>query len=329
MTELNELTRIRKIMALPELKNVGRFFLYGSISMKWLCLTKRIGYLKNLNWNTASVLYGIRRLREVGKQGNCIHLLYSKNQYHNDPQKADVNVIHFPAAGRNSKKPFIIIAAGGAYHNVCSLGEGYPVAARFNELGYDAFVLTYRVGGTGVLPKPLEDLSAAVHYVRKHADRLGVNPDRYIVCGFSAGANLTALWGTENHGYRNYKCPKPVAMFPIYPVISTYSCGDEKHCDFFLNTMLGKSWTEEMRHAYNVDEHMDAEYPPCYIVCCEDDDTVDAVNSYRFKDKLDALGVPAELEIGRTGGHGFGEGIGTDVEGWIARASAFVDKILP
>ena len=47
---------------------------------------------------------------------------------------------------------------------------------------------------------------------------LGANGERYIVCGFSAGGNLTALWGTKNHGYAAYGLPKPEALFPIYPV---------------------------------------------------------------------------------------------------------------
>ena len=115
--------------------------------------------------------------------------------------------MHFPAADRGRAKghPWIMVCPGGAYINVCSISEGYPVAKKFNELGYDVFVATYRTGLYDVMPKPLDDLAACIRYVRGHRERFGVNGERYIVCGFSAGGNLTALWGTKNHGVRGLR----------------------------------------------------------------------------------------------------------------------------
>ena len=91
--------------------------------------------------------------------------------------------------------------------------------------------------------------------------------------------------------------------------------------------MLGVSAKKAMEMAYNVDEHMSNVYPPCYIVCCKGDNVVPFVNSKRLKTRLDELDIPAILEIGSGGGHGFGEGVGTDVEGWIERVDEFIMKL--
>ena len=74
---------------------------------------------------------------------------------------------------------------------------------------------------------------------------------------------------------------------------------------------------------YDVLAHMGADYPPAFLVACEDDPTVPVRNSRMMDAKLAELGVPHETLIGRTGGHSFGVGIGTDVEGWMERAVAF------
>ena len=41
---------------------------------------------------------------------------------------------------------------------VSNLLESYPTARALNELGYNVFVLTYRIDNTdGLFPKPMED----------------------------------------------------------------------------------------------------------------------------------------------------------------------------
>ncbi|MFV0466656.1 MAG: hypothetical protein ACK5ML_11345 [Lachnospiraceae bacterium] len=79
---------------------------------------------------------------------------------------------------------------------------------------------------------------------------------------------------------------------------------------------------------YDIDTQINEKFPPCYIVSCKDDDVIPWSNSQCLKDKLDEYGVPAVFEIGEKGGHGFGEGSGTDVEGWYERALQFYERIV-
>jgi hypothetical protein len=59
--------------------------------------------------------------------------------------------------------PFAILAPGGGFSYVGSVHEGFPYADVLSSLGYNAFVLKYRVGqGGGVAT---EDLAFALSYI--------------------------------------------------------------------------------------------------------------------------------------------------------------------
>ncbi|HHV10827.1 MAG TPA: alpha/beta hydrolase [Clostridiales bacterium] len=332
MIEITSKTLVKDIKKIPELKEAIPYFISGGgLATQMISYASLDNLEKNAGWNAESTLNGIKRLIEVAKAGNYLYPVYSQEESQGGPKKKDVNIIYFPPkkaiAPNDKSRPFVMVCAGGAYTAVCSMVEAYPVAAKLNELGYPAFVLTYRTGGKGLLPKPLDDLAAAIKYVIKHADQFKIDPKHYIVCGFSAGGNLTSLWGTENHGFATYGLPKPKAMFPVYPAVSNRLFNKDKSANTFCETMLGKNYSEEKLREYNVDEHVGRDYPPCYIVCCKDDPVVPSKNSERLKEVLEEKGIPVRLEEGEKGGHGFGEGRGTDVEGWIERAVAFCEAL--
>ncbi|MCM1543267.1 MAG: alpha/beta hydrolase [Blautia sp.] len=321
-------TKLSQLIKHPKLKKVGRYLIYGNNFSNALMKMGTLEQMTRDSWSLDSIMHGLSRLTEVAQEAGNPYFVYSPQECIGDPQKKEINLIHFPASvGEAGKKPFAIVCAGGAYTNVCSLAEGFPVAARLNELGYTAFVLTYRVGGKALMPKPLEDLAAAVRYVRKNWERFGVDAERYLITGFSAGANMVCLWGTESKGYKAYDLPKPEAMFPVYPLISVAHSYPDKLGERMSKTMFGVSRGQASGLGYDVEKSIDTAYPPCYIVCCKDDKMVPPENSVILYDKLRSQGIPVMLEQGEHGGHGFGEGIGTDAEGWVERAVRFYEGL--
>ena len=315
--------KIKDLKKLPQFKECGKYILYAPGIMGLLMGNMRLDQGEKTGWNSESMIRGLNRLEEVASKGSCVYPVYKPEECVDDKAKKDVNVIFLPRTQDLGPKPFLVSCAGGAYAGVCSAVEGFPVAARFNELGYDTFVLTYRVSGTGQLPKPIDDLAAAVKFILDKQETFGISGE-YAVCGFSAGANLISIFGTDNHGYKTYGLPKPVAMIPVYTLITHKLYGDNKIMKFALKKMFGTKITEEKFREYDVDEHMSEAYPPCYIVCGKNDSTVPPANSERLKECLDKLAIPAVLEEGENAEHGFGEGLGTDVEGWIGRADTFI-----
>ena len=281
-------------------------------------------------WDVESMIRGVERLLEAASQRKVLYDVYQETECADDPEKKDVKLFFLPSLCQPSDKPFILCVAGGAYTSVCSIVESFPVAARFNELGYPVFVFNYRVGNgvRPVLPKPEEDLSAAMKFILGNKSKFGITNEEYVVNGYSAGGSVTTIFGTERNGWAKYGCPRPKALFPIYPVISTSPEFMEEPSarNWFKRIMFGGGYEEAYAASYDVPGCMTDDYPPCYIVQAKDDPLVSIKHSIALEKLLKERGIPVHLECIERGGHGWGDGSGTDAAGWPDRAIQFLDK---
>ena len=261
----------------------------------------------------------------------------------NDDDRRSVKLIFMPSTpNRTPGKPYVLICPGGAYARQWGLIEGLAMGARMNRLGYPAFVLYYRTAGkppfdNPLLPKPIEDLAAAIRLIGDRAADFGVEKENYALAGFSAGAHLAAEWGTVNHGFTRYGLNGPAALLLGYPSISTdlfFDAAEEakrngQEADVsYLKRLGGESFTRESLREYSIDYHMDRNYPPVYVTACKDDPIVPVECSYRLIEKLKELGIPFVANIAEHGGHSFGLGIGTEVDGWPEQAAGFWQQMI-
>ncbi len=334
--------KLRDIVELEYVKPFASYLIYNGAEMLEERLDKTIEEM-HPGKETESMLHGLNRMIQLAEKGNFYYSLYSEEECQGDPQKKDVNILFFPALKtatdkednnknedkdiQNVDKPFILVCPGGAYMNVWSFTEGYTAAARYNEYGYDAFILTYRTGGENLFPKPMEDVAKALKFIKEREDSFGVNGDRYIVNGFSAGGNLTLQWGTKQNGYAAYDLPKPEALFPIYPVVSFTEFLSDGLFVEMAEVAFGKGFSQEKAERYEVLQLMDEEYPPVFDAYCLDDDLVPPENSSLLKKKLEENGIPYSFFVGNIGGHGFSEGLHTDCSGWIQKAVDFYEGL--
>jgi len=323
ITEKSTLSEYRSI---PELEEISRYLLYWGDEPDRQMEQTPFEVLGQMGWNVSGILKGAVRVRQQAEMGKLLYPIYSDAEIATDPARKDMNVIFLPKTVQTGEKPFVLVIAGGGYRNICTFSEAFPLAARLNELGYDAFCLTYRVGKSGVFPHPMEDLAAAVRTVLANRQSFGVSGE-YIVSGFSAGGNLTALWGTVAYGYAAYDLPAPRAMFPVYPVVSGRIPGGCPELQGCFLAMVGERDTDKKLEQYDVLRLLDSHYPPCYITCGKNDGVVNPANSEQLKAGLDALGIPAVLDESENAQHGFGDGEGTTAAGWIDRAVAFAEKL--
>src|SRR5262249_59697942 len=66
--------------------------------------------------------------------------------------------------------------------------------------GLVAFSVNYRLAPAHPFPAAVEDVEAAVAWVRKHAKDYGVDPKRIGALGGSAGAHLVGMLATDGGG---------------------------------------------------------------------------------------------------------------------------------
>lgn len=313
----------------PNLKKYKKYFIFSHSFLSRMIYQVSFSDLeKRVGWNASAIARGLDNLKAKDQAfGNLLYSLYTKEECAKDREKKGVNLLYIPSEKRDNNKPFVILCAGGGYTSVCTAIEALPTAERLNKLGYDVFCLSYRVGKKKVLPKPLEDLAKAVEFTQANLAKFGFTNGDYVVGGFSAGGNLVGLWGSENHGYKYYGQKKPKALFPVYAVINNNLFAPGRTTQSFIDLEFGKGASSDLVSSYNIDENMTKDYPPCYIVVCRDDPQVPFANSVSLKEKLDGLGIKGELQIGDKGGHGFGDGTGTDVADWVEKADAFVGNL--
>jgi len=95
----------------------------------------------------------------------------------------------------NHKRAIILIVHGGG--GIAGSKEWIRAwANEYHRAGYATFNINYRLFNKNetkaVFPQPVQNVKAAVQYLRKNANQIKIDPDRIILHGNSAGATLTA-----------------------------------------------------------------------------------------------------------------------------------------
>ena len=184
----------------------------------------------------------------------------------------------------------VIVAPGGGFQVLAWDIEGLEIARWLADRGITAFVLKYRVRPTPPPPprakaaldtaeaahkfdKPLglarADGAQAVRLVRRDAAKLGIDPQRIGMMGFSAGAMTTVGVATN----------QDVSTRPNFAV-SVYG------------SLTG--------------ETVDKTAPPVFIVAAADDNVLAPIKSVEMFEAWQKAGRPAELHLYERGHHGFG-----------------------
>ncbi len=227
---------------------------------------------------------------DVSNGKTVFYDFYTQAQKQQQPARENTGLFFF--RGRPGA-PLAVISPGGGFYYVGSVHEGFPYALEISNKGYNAFVLRYRAGYGGAIAT--QDLAAAISYIFRNAEMLGVSPDDYSLWGSSAGARMAAAIGT--HGVANYggdNLPKPSAVVMAYTAHSD-SSSDE---------------------------------PPTFVVVGEQDSIAPPSTMERRVAALRRAGTEVEYHKYTDVGHGFGPGTGTSAEGWIADAIRFWGKFI-
>lgn len=87
-------------------------------------------------------------------------------------------------------KGAVVLLAGGAFQVRGNYTDTLPTAAHLRELGFQTFIVDYRLRPYTQQEGAL-DVARAVRFIRKNADVYGIDPDDIAVMGYSAGGIQT------------------------------------------------------------------------------------------------------------------------------------------
>ena len=211
---------------------------------------------------------------------------------------AEADYLLFRADPSTATGQAVVICPGGAYLGVAYTHEGIQVAQWMNERGITALMLRYRMPN-GHHDIPLHDARTAIALLRDHAAEWGIDPHQVGIMGFSAGGHLASTVSThfENDSQR------PDFSILIYPVITM----DERYTHkVSREELIGRDAPIELVDRYSNEKQVSDRTPVTFLALSDDDGGVPPVNSTMYYEALKAHGVPAELHVYPSGGHGWG-----------------------
>ncbi|WP_026997715.1 alpha/beta hydrolase [Flectobacillus major] len=104
----------------------------------------------------------------------------------------------WPKEKSRKLRPAILIIHGGGWRSG-NRTQHIPLAQKLASLGYITFTAEYRLSTEALYPAAVNDLKAALRWIRANAKTYGLDTTKIASLGFSAGGQLAALIGNTNN----------------------------------------------------------------------------------------------------------------------------------
>jgi acetyl esterase/lipase len=177
--------------------------------------------------------------------------------------------------------------------------------ARLVAAGFAIVSAEYRLSGEAIFPAQLDDVTDALRWVGARADELGVDPDRVVVWGESAGGHLAALLGLSATRAR---AGAVVGVVDWYGVSNLATMAAPARPDAVARSdaadsrealLIGAPVADEpeLARAASPISYVHAAAPPFHIAHGTADRFVPAEQSKELAEALRRAGVPVELDI--------------------------------
>jgi acetyl esterase len=234
--------------------------------------------------------------------------------YKKTPQ-GDLKIyVHFPPGWTaRDRRPAIVFFFGGGWTSG-TMAQFEPQAKYLAQRGLVAARADYRVRSRhGTTPdKCVEDAKSAVRWVRAHAAELGIDPQRIVAAGGSAGGHIAACTaivpGFEAEGEDLAISSRPNLLVLFNPVLNTVALGD-------------KYGMREIGRQISPNHFLTKDVPPA-IVFFGTEDQLNA-GGKEFIAKAKDLGLAAQMYMAPNQRHGF-----FNRSPWQERTTFLMDEFL-
>lgn len=214
--------------------------------------------------------------------------------------KKDKLYLHMFYPKKKSKKrvPAAIFFFAGGWSSG-NAKQFYPQAQHLAEKGMVGISAEYRIRNIHKTTPfdALEDAKTAIRFLRKNAKKLGINPNKIIAGGASAGGHLAAAAGTIN-GYNSKEddlsiSPVPNGLILFNPVYDNSPNG-------YAYGRIGKEY-KKFSPLHNISGKM----PPAIVLLGTKDAIIPVSTAKKFQRLMKKAGVKSELRLYKDQHHGF------------------------
>jgi len=217
------------------------------------------------------------------------------------------------APGGGASMPAVVCIHGGGFRAGERTGWNER-CKKLAERGYVAVTVTYRLAPKYPFPAAVNDVKAAVRWLRTNADKYHVDPNRIGAVGDSAGGHLAQFLGVTGDvaafdGDQNPGPPSRVACVVNFygPSDLTRSYGRSVDAAEVLPLFLGGDVQHERRRHILASPlyWVTAAAAPTLLIHGTDDKYVNHEQATWIHDRLKAADVEVQLLTLQGAGHGF------------------------
>lgn len=246
---------------------------------------------------------------------------------------------------RSGAVPAVIYAHPGGFRFGDKSMASAAIAKGILDHGFAFVTVNYRLSGEARFPAAVQDLFAAIEYVKSHGAELGIDPRRIVVYGESAGANLASLAGVAHdeplfrqtlvNARTDLRPQGVIALYPPVDFLQIDSMLVAQGCDPQLAThnsktgmesvYLGAALTEvpELVRRANPVTYVHAGSPRFLLENGTEDCNVGNGQAKLLADALRKAGARVKYEIVEGAGHG---GLPFETEANIGKIVGFLKE---
>ncbi|HEV7747147.1 MAG TPA: pectinesterase family protein [Pyrinomonadaceae bacterium] len=216
--------------------------------------------------------------------------------------------------------PAVIMVHGGGWSSGDKTQGVNPLFTSISQARLAWFSINYREAPKHRYPASVEDIEAAIRWLKQHAAEFKVDPERLALLGESAGGHLVALAVV-----RATDDTRVAAAVPFYAPVDLESDTERRGgLSLSLRNWFGRSYevndevTKLLREASPIN-FVHANLPPFLLVHGTADMSVPYSQSVQMQAKLKAAGVPCDLITIDDGVHGMSRWEDTSYKGKVVK----------
>jgi len=153
------------------------------------------GYFSNF---TLKISYALGRLELIEKDFLLPENIKEyKDITYKTIENTDLKLDIYHLKNISKPTPLIIFIHGGAWKKG-DKHDYWPYLIPYAEKGYITATIQYRLTNVAKYPAQLDDVEAAIKWVKNHADDFHINKDKIVLVGGSAGGHLAMLAAYSN-----------------------------------------------------------------------------------------------------------------------------------
>lgn len=223
----------------------------------------------------------------------------------------------YAAADSGELSPLVIWIHGGAWRSGSK--DQVPITGLL-ERGFAIASVEYRLSPVARFPAQVHDIKAAIRFLRFSAERLQLDPERFIIAGASAGGHLAALVGVSagvqelegNIGSHLSESSAVQAIVSFYGAanLETILAQSTPHGLSVrvpaLQLLLGGQPAEQPRLARLASPvaHVDSGDPPLWLLHGDQDPQMPINQAHELEGAYKAAGLTVDFQVVHGAAHG-------------------------